>query len=92
MAGRKKSQEGIGPLLDLPEEWEGHWKGMPEFKSGDLTPCRTIYVHFASKEDVKRFAQLMGQNITKETKFLWFPKQEEKRCTVEKEWVNGGKP
>lgn len=39
-------------LLDLPESWEEHWKGMPEFIQGGLIPWRSIYVHFENESDM----------------------------------------
>jgi hypothetical protein len=56
--------------------WEEHWRGMPEFIMEDLTPRRTIKVHFQNEDDVATFADLIGQNITARTKYVWFPKAE----------------
>ena len=58
------------------DDWRNHWRDMPEFRQGDLTPLKTLYVHFANQEDVERFAKLVGQNITLKTRFIWYPKTE----------------
>jgi hypothetical protein len=47
---------------------------MPEFFSEDIGPMRTIMIHFASVPDVEAFANLIGQNITRDTKSLWYPR------------------
>jgi hypothetical protein len=50
-----------------------HWVGMPEFDQQDKRAFRSIPVHFASQEDVDKFADLIGQKITEQTRYLWFP-------------------
>lgn len=66
-----------------------HWVGMPEFISNDCNPFRTIMIHFEDKEAVEIFKKFIGQTITEDTKYLYFPKVNEKRCTIEKEWIDG---
>jgi hypothetical protein len=63
-----------GLFDELPEkEWEKEWKDMPEFSLKDLTPKQSIVVHFATDEDRKIFAKLVGQNITYKTQSIWYP-------------------
>ena len=50
------------------------WQGMPEFVQEDLSPYKTIYIHFEKKEDMEGFSKLVNQRITLKTKFIWFPK------------------
>lgn len=53
------------------------WKGMPEFDHEDLSPFRTIHVHFRDQESVDKFFILHPEyKITEKTKFVWFPEQE----------------
>ena len=63
-------------LFDKGEWWHEHWKGMPEYISEDLTPFRTIYVHFEKREDVDAFAVLIGQRIGPNVKSIWYPEAE----------------
>lgn len=49
------------------------WRGMPEFEQKDADGIQRIVVHFKTREAVKRFAELVGQNITDRTKAIWFP-------------------
>jgi hypothetical protein len=56
-----------------PVDAETAWRGMPEFAQDDLTPHRTLHVHFASDADVEVFAKLVRQSVTDKTRFLWFP-------------------
>lgn len=52
------------------------WQGMPEFDSEDQLGLVTIKVHFNTEEDVKAFAELIGQKLTMQTKYVWYPKAE----------------
>lgn len=52
-----------------------HWGGMPEFQQDDQMPVKQITVSFASVDDVQRFADLLGQNVTMTTKSIWYPLQ-----------------
>ena len=61
-------------LFDMPEWWEEHWVGMPEFNQKDLTPWKSIYIHFETRKDMEEFAKLVGQEITERTQSIWFPK------------------
>ena len=54
--------------------WKDHWRGMPEFVQPDLTPFKTIHVHFENQKDVDKFAKLVGQRITPETRYIYYPK------------------
>jgi hypothetical protein len=57
------------------------WVGMPEFKSQDQTSHRKIIVHFRNDEDVEKFAELMGQKITRKQPSLWYPYMPPRRTT-----------
>lgn len=63
---------GIPGGIDPNEEW----KGMPEFEQQDLSPMKTIYIHFKTKSDMEEFSRLVGQEITERTRWIWFPKAE----------------
>ena len=69
-----KEKEDTGGFFDIPEGWEEHWQGMPEFVQEDKMPLKTIYVHFKSEQDIEAFAKLVKQKITLRTKFIWYPK------------------
>lgn len=49
------------------------WQDMPEFIQPDASGVQQIVVHFMSRGDVERFAELMNQQITEKTKSIWFP-------------------
>lgn len=49
------------------------YKGMPEFQNQDQTPIKDLIVHFATIEDLNRFAALVKQPISQKTKYIWFP-------------------
>lgn len=67
-----------GALFDLDslEWWRKHWQGMPEYVHEDLTPWRSIRVHFETREHMEAFAELVGQTVTEKTQSLWYPKAE----------------
>jgi len=60
-------------LFDNPPAWTEHWQGMPEYKMQDITPIRSLQIHFKTQADVVAFQQATGLRITSETKSLWFP-------------------
>ena len=47
------------------ESWKKEWQDMPEFEMKDLSSFRKIVVHFRNQEDIDKFAELIGQKITK---------------------------
>jgi hypothetical protein len=51
----------------------GEWQGMPECENEDQAPFRSLHVHFASEEDVRRFGEAIGQEIPDRAPSLWFP-------------------
>ena len=54
-------------IFEDKEWWEEEWQNMPEFVQKDLTPAKTLYVHFRNLEDIETFAQLIGQTVTELT-------------------------
>ena len=49
---------------------------MPEFEHDDLSPYMAIRVNFVNKEAVEKFFQLIRQDYTEKTKYIWFPRIE----------------
>lgn len=52
------------------------WNGMPEYDQENLSPYRTMLVHFADEQSVQDFAKLTEHKITEKTKYIWFPDQQ----------------
>lgn len=69
-----KRQLTFGYISEIREQWRDEWQDMPEFEHEDLTPYRTVYVHFESEEDIQSFAKLVDQKVFDTTKFIWYPK------------------
>ncbi len=77
-------EEGLQAMLDElairqgvvppPDPWE-HWEGMPEFEN-EPKAARTLYIHFATAEDVEAFIGLTGFEITEKTKSVWYPERQ----------------
>ena len=66
----------LGDLVALEQQaadYAAAWQGMPEFLHTDQDPVHDLLIHFATTEDVKRFAALIDQTITDQTKSLWYP-------------------
>lgn len=64
--------------------WEKEWQGMPEFIQDDLTEIHSITVHFLTIEDMLKFSELIGKNITFTTKSVLFPVTQ----TEKKVWID----
>ena len=64
----------LKPLFKTDESWKKYWKGMPEFNQEDLTPYKSIYVHFENEKDMQEFSKLVGQKILVTTQSIWYPK------------------
>lgn len=76
MLERARMLKGVvigGEVVDDPL---AEWEGMPEFEQEDKTAFRSLYIHFKDQEAIDRFVGLIGQKITKKTRFLWYPKIE----------------
>ncbi len=55
------------------------WQGMPEFAQQDKRAFRSIPVHFKDQDAVDQFAALIGQTITPQTRYAWYPEIEIER-------------
>ena len=69
------ASEGMIEPIDTNQEWQG----MPEFQPPIGRAFKSITVHFASEKDVHEFAGLIGQSIGERTRFIWYPRQAERR-------------
>lgn len=63
-------------LFDLTAAWRIEWHGMPEFSMEDLTPVRSIIVHFETEGDVARFEAAIAQSVGTALKSVWYPEAE----------------
>lgn len=52
------------------------WVGMPEFENGDVMGKYCVKVWLADDAALASFAELVGQKITPQTKYIWHPRQE----------------
>jgi len=71
---KEKKFEFVDLDKECPDVRSAEWKNMPEFVQDDLTPWKSIYVHFVSKEDMAAFALLVEQGVTPNTRQIWYPK------------------
>lgn len=62
--------------LDSEINYDEMWQGMPEFEQEDKSSYQSIHVHFRNAEDVKEFAELIGQRLTDKTRSIWYPQAE----------------
>ena len=60
---------------------------MPEFNNEQLDPYKTIKIHFNTKDDYINFAKLLKQNLTKDTRSIWYPELK-KETFIDKEYAN----
>lgn len=66
----------IKNAAELVEDSAGEWQDMPEFEQENKQAFRRLIINFKSQEHIDRFAELLKQQITDKTKYLWFPKEE----------------
>ena len=83
----EKKKVSAKRFFKSPEWWEEHWQDMPEFSQKDLSPVRTILIHFSNENDIDDFAKLIDHRITKKTKYIWFPKADIKTM-MDKRYVD----
>lgn len=74
----------LGVEPDVPAE---HWVGMPSFDQDNTNGVRQLIVHFETDADVALFAQLVQQQITAKTKYIWYP-EHKRESTVNKAYVS----
>lgn len=55
------------------KEIEKEWVGMPEFIQEKKECFSKIIVRFETEDDLKDFAEKIGQKITPKTKSIWHP-------------------
>ncbi len=79
--------EGQTTLFDLLEPWKEEWKGMPEFAMEDLTPTRSLLVHFETVGDVVAFERAIGQSVGERLRSVWYPEAEIMRL-ADKRYAN----
>tara|TARA_A100000172_G_scaffold78606_1_gene64393 strand:+ start:334 stop:606 length:273 start_codon:yes stop_codon:yes gene_type:complete len=70
--------------------WKKYWQDMPEYTQEKLEPVKQVIMSFDNYHDYFKFAELIGQNLTKKTKSAWFPKLENVSF-VDKRWVQDDK-
>jgi ParB family chromosome partitioning protein len=58
-------------VLDETDEW----KDMPEFEQDNQIAPYSVKVHFRTIEDLNKFADIIQQRITENTKYIYFPEQ-----------------
>jgi hypothetical protein len=69
----------LGSLAEPSEKIDAsqEWTGMPAFENEDtFGAIKTLKVHFASEADMAAFAALVGQTVTMESTYIWYPKQQ----------------
>lgn len=82
-----KPNEAQHTLFGEREPWRDEWVGMPEFEQRNLLPIASVRVNFASYEDMKKFAEMIGQTITTKTDSVWYPPQE-KAIMFDKRYID----
>lgn len=57
----------------MNEAWQEAWQDMPEFIQVEYAHA-TLTVRFDTEEQLQKFAELVGQELSTSTKSIWFPK------------------
>lgn len=61
-------------LLTRKQFFKKYWRGMPTFDQNDNPPWKQLYVNFRNKEDYLAFAKLIDQDLSEDSKSIWYPK------------------
>lgn len=78
----------LGDILGVePDDPSDHWVGMPAFDQENNNGVRQLIVHFETDADVALFAQLVQQQITAKTKYIWYP-EHKRESTVNKAYIS----
>ena len=83
--GFENYELGVNTKIDINEE--EMWEGMPEYDNEDISPYKTIKLHFRNDNDIKEFAEIIKQKITQDTRSMWHPKLE-REIFKDKEYKN----
>ena len=67
---------------ELNEIEKVYWRDMPKWEQEDKNPYKTILVYFWSKEDRNFFGELVNQNVTNLTKYIYYPKQKKDDLSI----------
>ncbi|EPR0420084.1 ParB/Srx family N-terminal domain-containing protein [Enterobacter hormaechei] len=82
------SELELGDVLGVePDDPSDHWVGMPAFDQENNNGVRQLIVHFETDADVALFAQLVQQQITAKTKYIWYP-EHKRESTVNKAYIS----
>jgi hypothetical protein len=74
-----ENEAEVPTLFDVPEGWEEHWKGMPEFVQAKQRPYAKIIVRFRNQEDLEDFGRLIGQKLNRNSQCTWHPELRQPR-------------
>ena len=83
---KRDDNSRLFPLELVEKRWEEIWTNMPLYEEGDAAAIQKIIVHFRTRDDVKKFAALIGDQcvtngtgskITEQTDSMWFGKLED---------------
>ena len=75
----EKQKDTFKDLFEIDDDndnWEKHWRGMPEFEQDDNSPWKTLKVHFKTEQDYQEFCKIIQQSLSNKTKSTWHPKQD----------------
>lgn len=64
----------------MVNEWQEEWVGMPEFSQKDMSPYKTIKVHFRNQEDFDEFQKVVCQKVNGYN-LIWFPEAKPRRVS-----------
>jgi hypothetical protein len=85
----KDSQNTLFADMAVPmHSWEDEWDGMPEYTSEQISPYHEVKVCLRNEADLRAFAILLGQNIKKSTKYVYYPQMPLYSYSSEV-WVDG---
>jgi len=82
-------------LKDSPEnekdawkemQYKEHWKGMPSFDAKNVEAVKQLIVNFESEEAFLAFSEIVGTQLTKKTRSVWYPPME-RTTSILNRWI-----
>lgn len=72
----------------LSDNWQEHWKGMPDFVQENKKPFKRMNISFRTREDFLEFQRVIGQEMTEKTKSIWYPELEVEKNALTRWFVD----
>lgn len=70
----------IPPENESEFDWQSEWKSMPEYVQDDMSPYKSVKIHFRNQADMDAFFELINQKITRRNSY-WYPESKPRKVS-----------